>query len=144
MQLPIKHRSAGVVVVRYGADGWKVLVLRAYRNWDFPKGLIEPGESPLAAARRETTEETGLSDLEFRWGHESVDTVMYGDRKVATFFVAATRQATITLAVNPQLGRPEHNEYRWASGAEAQDLLPERLQPILAWVWRRIGGAHDP
>jgi 8-oxo-dGTP pyrophosphatase MutT (NUDIX family) len=30
------------------------------RRWDLPKGLIEPPEWPLAAARRELFEETGL------------------------------------------------------------------------------------
>jgi 8-oxo-dGTP pyrophosphatase MutT (NUDIX family) len=138
MQPPVKHRSAGVVVVRHEPDGWKFLVLRAYRHWDFPKGLIEPGESPLAAARRETTEETGLTDLDFRWGHGSLDTQMYGDRKVATYYLAATRQRNIALPVNPELGRPEHDEYRWVSQAEAKGLLPERLQLILVWAWRRI------
>ena len=34
--------SAGVVVVRRFPEGWRCLVLRAYRNWHFPKGLVEP------------------------------------------------------------------------------------------------------
>ena len=144
MQPPIKHRSAGIVVVRQDHDDWRFLLLRAYRHWDFPKGLIEPGESPLAAARRETAEEAGLMDLEFRWGHVSLDTGMYGDRKVATYFLAATRETGIALPVNPQLGRPEHDEYRWVSYAAAQGLLPARLQPILAWAWRRISTPDDP
>ena len=42
-------RSAGVVVVRPGDDGWRYLVLRAFRNWDFPKGLVESDEQPLAS-----------------------------------------------------------------------------------------------
>jgi 8-oxo-dGTP pyrophosphatase MutT (NUDIX family) len=138
MQPLIKHRSAGIVVVRHEPGGWRFLVLRAYRHWDFPKGQIEPGESPLAAARRETAEEAGLTDLEFRWGHDSVDTGMYGDRKVATYFLAATFQTDILLPINPELGRPEHDEYRWASHAAAQELLPERLQPVLAWAWSRL------
>ena len=49
--------SAGVIVVRRAPQGWLFLLLRAYRNWDFPKGLVEPGESPLATARRELGEE---------------------------------------------------------------------------------------
>ena len=36
--------SAGVVVVRNVQGSWLFLMLRAYRNWDFPKGLVEPGE----------------------------------------------------------------------------------------------------
>ena len=139
MQGPIKHRSAGVVVVRREGDRWVVLLLRAYRNWDFPKGLKEPGETLLATARRETREETGLTDLDFHWGHDSIDTDMYGDHKIATFFLAATTQAEIELPVNPELGYPEHNEYRWVTVQEAQALLPPRLQPVLAWVRKRLG-----
>ena len=48
--------------------GWLFLMLRAYRNWDFPKGLVESGEDPLAAARREVQEETLIEDLHFDWG----------------------------------------------------------------------------
>ena len=44
-------------------------MLRAYRNWDFPKGVVEPGENPLYAAVREVREETSLDALDFRWGH---------------------------------------------------------------------------
>jgi len=51
--------SAGVVVVRRAEDGWRVLLLRVYNYWDCPKGVVEPGEDPLAAARREVHEETG-------------------------------------------------------------------------------------
>ena len=134
----IKHRSAGVVVVRRDAEGWKFLLLRAYRNWGFPKGLIEPGESPLAAARRETREETGLDVLDFRWGKESIETEIYGDRKVASYFLAATERETIELPVNPELGRPEHNEYRWVTPDAARVLLPPRLQLVLAWAARKL------
>jgi len=138
MQGPVRHRSAGVVVVRPAGNDWRFLILRAYRHWDFPKGLIEPHETPLAAARRETLEETGIAELNFRWGSESMDTAMYGDNKVASYFLALAARGEVTLPVNPELGRPEHDEFRWATHAEAQTLLPPRLQPILAWAWRRL------
>ncbi|WP_232344688.1 NUDIX domain-containing protein [Cupriavidus taiwanensis] len=45
-------------------DGqWRCLVLRAYRNWDFPKGQPEPSEELLQTALRETTEETSWNCL---------------------------------------------------------------------------------
>jgi len=138
MRAPIKHRSAGIVVVRQQSGEWRFLVLRAYRNWDFPKGLIEPGEKPLAAALRETQEETGLTDLNFRWGSEAIDTEMYGDHKVASFYLAETGQERIVLPVNPELGHPEHNEYRWLTYEETKTLLPPRLQPILRWAQKML------
>ncbi len=114
MPTPIKHRSAGIVVVRAEAGGWRVLVLRAYRHWDFPKGPLAAGETPLRAALRETREESGLEHLEFAWGTESKDTALYGDRKVASYFLARARDGQVSLPVNPELSRPEHGEFHWA------------------------------
>ena len=60
-------RSAGIVVVRRSDAGdWLCLLLRAFRDWDFPKGGIDAGESPLAAAIRETAEEASIASLAFR------------------------------------------------------------------------------
>ncbi len=52
-------------------------MLRAYRNWDFPKGVHEPGEEPFAAARREVQEETLIDDLRFTWGEDYRETAPY-------------------------------------------------------------------
>lgn len=130
--------SAGVIVVRRDAKGWRLLVLRAYRNWDFPKGLVEPGEAPLDAAIRETAEETGVADLVFRWGEPYCETAPYRGGKVARYYLAETTQKSIILPVSPELGRPEHDEWRWVSFDEAERLLPSRLQPILAWARKQL------
>lgn len=126
--------------MRRTADGWRLLVLRAYRNWDFPKGLIEPGEAPFAAAVREAREETGIADLAFRWGEDFRETEPYARNKVARYYLAETRQEELTLPVSPELGRPEHHEYRWIDFATAARLLPPRLRPILRWVRSRVAG----
>jgi bis(5'-nucleosidyl)-tetraphosphatase len=130
--------SAGVVVVRETADGARFLLLRAYRNWDFPKGLVEPGEDPLAAAVREAEEEAGLTDLAFDWGTEFVETEPYARNKIARYYLARTRMERITLKVNPALGRPEHHEYRWVDLTEAFALTVPRLQRVLAWAAGRV------
>ena len=113
-------------------------MLRAYRNWDFPKGMVEPGEAPLEAAIRETAEEAAISDLAFRWGDAYRETAPYGRGKVARYSLAETARQAITLPMSPELGRPEHDEWRWVSFDEAARLLPPRLQPILAWARARL------
>ncbi len=133
-----KALSCGVVPVRFAWGNWQLLVLRAYKNWDFPKGMVNLNEDPLAAATRETTEETGITDLEFVFGEDFKETVPYAGNKVARYYVAETRVEKITLPVSPELGRPEHHEWRWVTCDEAEDLLPPRLTHVLAWVRDRI------
>lgn len=59
-----RHASAVAVLV---SDGPKILGVRQYRRavathtWEIPAGLIDPGESPEAAAARELAEEAQLS-----------------------------------------------------------------------------------
>jgi len=131
--------SAGVVVVRPGPRGWLFLLLRAYRNWDFPKGVVEPGEEPLAAARREVREETLIADLRFTWGEEYRETAPYSNNKVARYYLAETGTESITLPVSPELGRPEHNEARWVDLAGALSLSSPRVAPILRWAAEKLG-----
>jgi len=131
---PIAKRAAGAVVFRRTERGARLLLLRAYKNWDFPKGLIEPGETELDAARRECAEETGITDLDFPFGDAHKDTLAYAGGKVARYFLAETGAVEITLPVSPGLGRPEHHEWRWVSFEEAEDLLPPRLAIVLDWA----------
>jgi 8-oxo-dGTP pyrophosphatase MutT (NUDIX family) len=126
--------SAGVVVVRQAAQGWRFLLLRAFNHWDFPKGMVEAGEEPLAAALREVHEESLIDDLEFAWGESSTQTGPYSRGKVARYFVATTRTEGVTLPVNPELGRPEHSEYRWVDYDEAMRLVSPRVRPVLKWA----------
>jgi 8-oxo-dGTP pyrophosphatase MutT (NUDIX family) len=133
------RRAAGVVVVRRHDDGWRVLVLRAYRNWDFPKGLVEPDEPPQETARREAAEEAGLTDLVFRWGDAYTETPPYAGGKIARFYVAESPGDPVTLRPSPELGRPEHHEWRWEMFPAARHLLVPRLQRVLDWAGSVIG-----
>lgn len=135
------HLSAGVVLVRRAPQGWQFLLLRAYRNWDFPKGLVEAGEEPRDAARREVSEETLIEDLEFAWGDQHFETGPYSRNKVARYYLAATSTEAVTLPVRPELGRPEHHEARWVGFEEALALSSPRTEPVIRWAAGVIGAA---
>jgi len=63
----IRHHGSVVVLAVEDGDDPKVLVVRQYRHaagqflLELPAGHIDAGEAPLAAARRELTEETGFT-----------------------------------------------------------------------------------
>lgn len=139
--------AAGIVPVRFAAadaspDTPQFLVLRAYNYWDFPKGELEPGEEPLAAALREAAEETGLQGFHLRWGTESIETERYGRGKIARYYLAEAPAGEVTLPISPELGRPEHHEFRWVSAQQAEALLNPRLRRVLAWATQRLGAGR--
>ena len=134
-------RAAGVVVFRRTGRGIYLLILRAYQKWDFPKGLVEPGEDQLACAKRELKEETGLSSVDFPFGEEYRETLPYSGHKVARYYLGETEEVEIELPVSKELGRPEHHEYRWVTLDQAEELLPPRLGVVLEWARRTIGGS---
>lgn len=132
--MQVKALSAGVIIVRRQANGPCYLLLRAYNYWDFPKGLAEPGEDPLKSAIREVEEETTLTALTFYWGQDYRETPPYGRGKVARYYVAETKDQSVALPISPELGRPEHHEFRWLEYKQARKLLAPRVQPILDWA----------
>ena len=86
--------QAGGVIFRRTGDRLEILLVRSKKNpsiWVFPKGHIERGETPEAAALRETGEEAGIDGdvlgavgrpLEFISGDEPV--------RVQYFLIRAT------------------------------------------------------
>lgn len=59
-----KQNAAGGIIIRKAQGSWEVLMIKDPTNeWTFPKGHIEDSESPEVGARREVTEEVGITDL---------------------------------------------------------------------------------
>ena len=144
MKVKATPRAAGVVVFRRTGSGVYLLVLRAYSNWDFPKGLVDAGENQFTAAQRELKEETGLSGVDFPFGEEFKETLPYSSNKIARYYLGETEEVEIVLPVSKELGRPEHHEFRWIGLAAAKTLLAPALQPVIAWAATIAETPHLP
>ncbi|GGL70060.1 DNA mismatch repair protein MutT [Curtobacterium citreum] len=118
-----------VFLVHMGGPFWR----RRPRAWSIPKGLLDPGEDPLAAALREFAEEVGVPapdgttvDLgEVR--QASGKRVRVFARRADDFVVDAVRSNTVRLELPRGSGRsvevPEVDEGRWVGVDEARALL---------------------
>ena len=135
----VETLSCGAVVVRRVESGWLTLMLRAYRNWDFAKGVREAGETPMQAALREVGEETGIGDLQFDWGERFTDTGPYNRGKVARYYLARTEQVYVEMGISPELGRPEHHEFQWMDFDKAYDITSPRVREVVQWARQVIG-----
>lgn len=134
-------QSAGYVII--DNDTKCVLCVRAYANWGFPKGRLEDGETHQRAAIRETQEEVMLAHaIDFVDIGLTPVSVTYGKgkgQKTATYFFAdRVGKVEPYLPVNPEIGKPEHDEFRWVKFDDLESLMPARLEPVvstlLAWV----------
>lgn len=114
------------------------LLLRAYSHWDFPKGMVETHEDPLAAAIREVAEETTLTDLTFIWGQDFIETPPYGLGKIARYYVAESAAGAVDLPYSAEIGKPEHDEFRWVDFDAALTLLSPRVRTVLQWAQQII------
>jgi predicted NUDIX family NTP pyrophosphohydrolase len=141
--------SAGILLWRHGADGVVEVLLGHFGGplwarkdagaWAIPKGVVEAGETPGQAARREFREELGfpaegelvpLGRIRQKGGKYVEAFALEGDLDAA-----AIRGNHFTLEWPPRSGRmqsfPEIDRAAWFTLAEAREkILPSQL-PIL-------------
>jgi bis(5'-nucleosidyl)-tetraphosphatase len=129
-----KSLSAGAAIVHGSGEQRRYLLMRCFQYWDFPKGMVEAGESPFLAAQREIFEEATLSDLEFPWGEEFFETAPYSAGKVARYYLAVSHTQDVVLGISAELGFPEHDEYRWVDYEAGRALLGPRVREVLDWA----------
>ncbi len=141
---PATRLSAGVALVSLVDRKLKFLLLRAYRNWDFPKGIVEKGEEPIDAALREVREETALDDISFDWGLVYMETGPYNKGKIARYYIARSKERRVRLEVNPEIGRPEHQEAAWVAYEQALEMVSSRLQPVVRWAYSVVNHGPPP
>ncbi|MDH3359250.1 MAG: NUDIX domain-containing protein [Desulfobulbaceae bacterium] len=137
--MPATTLSAGVIIVRFINNTPHFLLLKVFGYWDFPKGLVDTGEEPQTGAIREVEEETGLSDLHFRWGDNFCETAPYRKgRKIARYYLAESATGEVYLPISPELGHPEHDEFQWLTYETAHHLLADRVKPAFEWAHAQV------
>jgi ADP-ribose pyrophosphatase len=116
----VRHRGS-VAILAVDAQGRLVLV-RQYRHpvgsrlWELPAGLLETGESPEAAARRELEEEVGRQATGLELLCSFFTTPGFCDEVMHVF------RATGLSEVPPRPEADEHLEVAWFTRQEARAL----------------------
>ncbi|MCC6163031.1 MAG: NUDIX domain-containing protein [Acidobacteria bacterium] len=140
--------SAGVLLYRQGAEGVEVFLVhpggpywsrKDAGAWTIPKGEIEPGEDPLAAATREFLEETGsevagpfraLGSVRMRSGK-----VVYAWATEGEIDATAIRSNVFSMEWPPHSGRqrqfPEADRAAWFTIGEARTRILTGQAPLL-------------
>lgn len=143
--LPLRD-SVGILV--FSADG-RVFVGRRLRGaigtWQPPQGGIDPGETPLQAARRELHEETGIRSVSFlaeddAWlTYELPDDLEHPPRWAERFRGQrlrwfAFRFDGVDAEVDLATDHPEFSAWRWVPLAELPRLGVTFKRPVYARV----------
>jgi predicted NUDIX family NTP pyrophosphohydrolase len=149
--------SAGLVLHRAGPHGVELLVAHmggpfwARKDegaWTFPKGLVEAGEEPLAAARRELAEELGVPAPP--GPYVPLGEVRQSGKVVVAWAVAADLDpsdvvpGTFELEWPPRSGRtqsfPEVDRVAWVPPDDATRLLVKAQRGLVPRVLDVVGG----
>jgi 8-oxo-dGTP pyrophosphatase MutT (NUDIX family) len=113
-----------------------VTAKRNPRNWIFPKGHIEKGETPEAAALRETKEEAGIVGKVIA----PAGVLEYG------FLGATARVDYFLLQFKKEAGPPEDGRQRtWCKLEDALDRLNyKNNRKLLRKAWKQLSGNASP
>jgi len=134
-----------VLLVHPGGPYWRN---RDRGAWQLPKGLVEPGEAPAAAARREAEEELGFR-LDGKL--DPLGTVRQKGGKVVEAFAlehdvdpALINSNTFSLEWPPRSGRilsfPEADAARWFPLGEARTWILASQAPFIDRLARLLDG----
>jgi predicted NUDIX family NTP pyrophosphohydrolase len=152
--------SAGILLYRYRDGALAVLLVhpggpfwttKDLGAWSIPKGLIGPGEDPLAAALREFREETGfrahgsfikLSPVKMKSGKVVEAWAVEGDAEASKF-----ESNTFSMEWPPGSGRqgefPEVDQAAWFEVEEAKRKINQGQMKLLDELQHLLSGASS-
>ncbi|MBC8147018.1 MAG: NUDIX domain-containing protein [Bacteroidetes bacterium] len=123
-----EERSAGIIPYYENNGKIEYLLLKNKNIWGFPKGHVEKGESEIKAAKRETSEETGLSNIEVhtnwkattnyivKWDFENNRKFETPKQKEVTYFLGKANSKKVRLS-------HEHDAYKWLTYENALNTI---------------------
>ena len=117
--------SAGVIALRRRGTETQVLMVRCGPGWAFPKGHIEPGETPRQAALRELREETGLAGALYPDFAAETGSGLADERRRITYFAGRIVGGTMT----PQLEEVAGCAWQPAERCAALLRFPQDISP---------------
>ena len=113
-------RAAGAVIWRENSPfDLEVLVIHRpqYDDWSFPKGKVDDGESPIAAAYREVKEETGVDAVFGQYLGTTSYKVEENKKKVKYWMARAKNDPT------PFIPNAEVDKIEWVDSKTARHFL---------------------
>ena len=147
--------SAGLLLFRKSGPGLEVFLVHPggpfWRGkdagaWSIPKGEIGAGEDPLAAARRELAEETGVSVdgdfIELTPVRQKAGKIVRAWAIEADCDAAAIRSNVFSMEWPPRSGKhadfPEVDKAAWFAPAEARTRINPAQAALIDELIRRV------
>jgi predicted NUDIX family NTP pyrophosphohydrolase len=152
---PQKQISAGILAFRRGPElevllahpGGPFWAKKDAGAWTIPKGLVEPGDDLITAARREFTEETNLvaegNMIELAPVTQKSGKLVHAFALEADFELSQFASNTFAVEWPPKSGRsqsfPEIDRIAYFALSIAQLKIIAYQLPLLAELERRVG-----
>ncbi len=122
--------ETAISVIIYSMDKDPKFLLLKYKvhgqkHWDFVKGKLEQGEGVIDAAKRETLEETNISDLDIKDKFREEFSYMYrkdtGEvtSKTGVYLLAEVSKKDIKKVKISE----EHEKFKWVDYDTAEKML---------------------